>query len=309
MNEYSTLPLRIKNIYNTCNAEEQEYLIQILRELSATGVSHTYDTLWLEDYSEIPVDLDTFLCDNTYLGKTNRNGDSVYPYWKLALHDIFDAGNQYQECVFTGATRIGKTSTAITATAYMLYKLMCLRDPQKFFNKKEVSQFSIMFFNITLDLAKGVAFREFNDTLKVSPWFNDHGTFSKSERNFYYIPDGNKIVIDYGSEASHGLGKQVYCLVGDTQIVTSEGVRSIRDLCNTFQNVYQVDEYTEVESGVGYICNTTRCMDTVEVELEDGTIIEGTPDHQIMMSDGTYKRLSDLTLDDDIAYISKEGLV
>lgn len=227
MNEYSTLPLRIKNIYNTCNAEEQEYLIQILRELGATGVSHTYDTLWLEDYSEIPVDLDTFLCDNTYLGKTNRNGDSVYPYWKLALHDIFDAGNQYQECVFTGATRIGKTSTAITATAYMLYKLMCLRDPQKFFNKKEVSQFSIMFFNITLDLAKGVAFREFNDTLKVSPWFNDHGTFSKSERNFYYIPQGNKVVIDFGSEASHGLGRQVYVGFMDECNFTKAGTKDI----------------------------------------------------------------------------------
>ena len=30
----------------------------------------------------------------------------------------------------------------------------------------------------------GVAFREFNDTLKASPWFNKHGHFSKSEEKF-----------------------------------------------------------------------------------------------------------------------------
>lgn len=210
MSEYDTLPLRIQEIYDTCSVDEQSYLIKILEELRDTGVSPTYDNLWLKDYKEIPVDLDTFLTDDRYLGKTNRNGDAIYPYWRTSLHDIFDAGNQYQECVFTGATRIGKTSTAITATCYMLYKLMCLRDPQQFFHKKEVSQFSIMFFNITKDLAKGVAFREFNDTLKASPWFCEHGTFSKSERDFYYIPEGGKVVIDYGSEASHGLGRQVY---------------------------------------------------------------------------------------------------
>ena len=124
-----------------------------MQELSDTGESPTYETLWLQDYVEIPVDLDTFLCEDEYLGLTNRNGDAVYPYWKIAMHDIFDAGNQYHECIFTGATRIGKTSTAITCTCYMLYRLMCLRDPQKFFNKKEVSKFTISFFNVTKDLA------------------------------------------------------------------------------------------------------------------------------------------------------------
>ena len=119
-----TLPQRIKNIYKTCAPSEQEYLIKILEELSRSGTSTTYDNLWLQDYIEIPVDLDTFLCDDRYLGRTNQNGNSVYPFWKQSMHDIFDAGNQYNQCVFTGATRIGKTSTAITCSCYMLYKMM-----------------------------------------------------------------------------------------------------------------------------------------------------------------------------------------
>lgn len=221
------LPSRIQQIYNQCTDDEKSVLISILQELSTSGESETYKNLWLQDYKEIPVDLDTFLCDDLYLGKVTRNGEAIYPYWKIAMHQIFDAGNKYQECLFTGATRIGKTSTAITCAAYMLYKLMCLRDPQKFFDKKDESKFSILFFNVTKDLAKGVAFREFNDTLASSPWFVEHGTFSKSEKDFYYIPEGGKITIDYGSDASHGLGKQVFIAFMDEVNFARSGIKDI----------------------------------------------------------------------------------
>lgn len=221
------VPAKIQSIYNDCNDEEKQILIDILTELSQYGESDTYKNLWLEDYKEIPVDLDTFLCNDRYLGKVTRNGEGIYPYWKTAMHQIFDAGNKYHECMFTGATRIGKSSTAITCTAYMLYRLMCLKDPQKFFNKKEESKFSILFFNVTKDLSRGVAFREFNDTLAASPWFMEHGTLSKSERDFYYIPEGGKVVIDFGSDVAHSLGKQVYVGFMDEINFARSGIKDI----------------------------------------------------------------------------------
>lgn len=58
--EYESLPIRIQQIFDTCKDDEKHYLIQILQELSETGSSPTYDTLWLQDYVELPVDLDTF---------------------------------------------------------------------------------------------------------------------------------------------------------------------------------------------------------------------------------------------------------
>lgn len=238
MNQLNELPLRIKKIYDSCTAEEQKYLIQILRELSETGQSPTYTDLWLSDYKEIPVDINTFIESDAYLGKTNRNGQAVYPFWRNTLDEIFSAGNKYEEIILTGATRIGKSSTGITGTAYMLYRLMCLRDPQKYFHKKDVSKFSILFFNITKDLAKGVAYREFNDTLKVSPWFNDHGTFSKSERDFYYIPEGGKIVIDYGSDASHGLGMQVFVGFMDECNFSKAGVKDVNKAKQHMKDTY-----------------------------------------------------------------------
>ena len=218
---------RIRGIYSSSTPEEKSYLCKILEEISDTGYSPTYEQIWLEDFKEIPVTIDTFIESETYLGKTNRCGKAVYPFWRKELRRMFDAGNKYHEWVLTGATRIGKSSTAITGTAYMLYRLMCLRDPQKFFGKKDISKFSILFFNITKDLAKGVAFREFNDTLKASPWFNAHGTFSRSDRDFYYIPEGGKIVIDYGSDASHALGQQVFVGFCDEINFSQAGIKDV----------------------------------------------------------------------------------
>ena len=290
---------RIKNIYTSCDPAEQEVLMQILRELAETGESPTYEQVWLADYKELPVDIDTFLNSDTYLGKTNRNGASVFPFWRKELHNVFDAGNKYYEWILTGATRIGKTSTAISGAAYMLYRLMCLRDPQKYFGKKEVSKFSILFFNITKDLASSVSFREFNDTLKESPWFCSHGSFSRSEDKFTYIPEGGKIIITNGSSGAHALGQQVFCLVGDTKIQTADGVRALETVANHTVSVAQLHD-DHIIYTPALVAQTAKVTATIRVTLEDGSVIEGTPDHRIMLSDGSYKSLGDLSEEDDI---------
>ena len=229
---------RIYKIYKSSPKPEQEFLRKILEEIAMFGYSDTYSNVWLSDYKEIPVDIETFLSSEEYLGLATREGEAIYPYWWNVFHDIFDNGNKYEECIFTGATRIGKTSTAINCAAYMLYRLMCLRDPQAYFHKKDVSKFSIMFFNITKDLASGVAYREFNDTLKSSPWFREHGSFSKSEQNFYYIPEGDKIAIDFGSDASHGLGRQIFCVIIDEANFRKAGIKDINKAKQYMMDMY-----------------------------------------------------------------------
>ena len=237
--DYLTLPQRIANIFNTCSEEEQQYLIQILEELGDTGTSPTYDNLFLQDYIEIPVDVDTFLSDNRYLGIANDGGKSVYPYWRDAMHTIYDDPLKYDEIVFTGATRIGKSSTGVAAAAYCLYRMMCLRNPQRFFKKKDISVFTMLFFNITLDLAKGVGFKEFNDLLKSSPWFQDHGTFSNSKIPVYQ-PYGDKIVIEAGSEYNHALGQQVFCAFIDEINFAKSGVKDISKAKARIKELYDV---------------------------------------------------------------------
>lgn len=218
---------RIQNIYDSCDSIEKDYLKNILLEIRDTGESYTYDNVWLSDYKEIPVDKYTFLTSEQYLGNSNNKGKAIYPAWMDVMLELEKTGNQYTEIALTGATRIGKTSTAVSDAAYQLYKLMCLKNPQEYFGLKSVTQISIFFFNITQTLAKGVAFKEFNSTLATSPWFNEHGHFTDSEVNPIYIPEGGLIEVAFGSEASHGLGKAVHTVVFDECNFAQAGIKDV----------------------------------------------------------------------------------
>ena len=290
---------RITSVYNSCSKAEQKLLMDILNEMSNTGYSYTLERVWLSDFQEIPVGIDQFLNDPYYLGETNNLGENIYPFWRNMMNEVFNAGNRYNEIVISGATRIGKSSTCVTMMAYMLYKLMLYRDPHRYFGKKAISKFTLGFANLTKELALSVGFREFNDTLKASKWFMDHGTVTRSDRNFYYLPEGDNIEIIPASDGAQLLGKQLWCLTGDTQILTTDGIKTLEECSGTFQQVIQYSG-NFLFSSEALVCQTATTDYTIKIELEDGTVIEGTPDHRIMLTDGSYKCLKDLTSSDDV---------
>lgn len=306
MNLPADLPEKIKSIYDSVSEAEKAYLRKILEELAETGYSSTYENIWLTDFKSVPVDIDTFVCDPYYLGSVNRNGDAVYPFWRKTLREIFSAGNKYNEIILSGATRIGKSSTAIIIMAYMLYRLMMYRNPHTYFQKKEISKFSIVFANLTKDLALGVAYREFQDTLRASPFFNEHGSFTRSDRNFYYVPEGNNIEIIAVSDGAQALGKQ--CLVGNTKLLTPDGYKLISECEGTNQVIYQLLEDGSLEPTEADVVLTKYVNETIRIELEDGSVIEGTPDHKVMLSDGSYKELQELTSSEDLMTLKLDAI-
>lgn len=236
--DYDEIVPRIQNILDSCSASERKMLITILRELAASGYSYTYEQVFLMDFKEVPVSIDRFISDPYYMGGVTRNGTGVYPYWRDMMHTVFSAGNRYTEIVLTGATRVGKTSTSVTVAAYMLYRLMLYRNPHEYFKKKEVSRFTIGFANLTKELAMSVAYREYNDTLKDCPWFMEHGSVSKSDRNFYYIPEGDKIEIIPASDSAMLLGKQLWCCIMDEINFAKAGVKDINIAKRHMKNLY-----------------------------------------------------------------------
>lgn len=299
--DYDDVIQRITGIYNLCLPSEKNIFRKILEEVADKGYSQTLELIWLKDFTEVPVSIDRFICDSRYLGDTNDNGSMVYPFWKETLENIFTEDKNYSEVIFSGATRIGKTSTAITCMAYMLYRLMIYRDPHTFFHKKSVSKFTVAFANLTRELAQSVGYREFNDTLKMSPWFNDHGKFSKSERNYYYVPEGDRIEIISASDSAHLLGKQLWaCLDGDSRIITSEGIKSLKECEGDRVSVYQYDMNGNVILCDASVVKTKNVRRMIKITLEDGTVLQGTPDHKILTSDGNYKQLCELTPEDEI---------
>ena len=299
MDIFNVDPERFKNLLSTLSDREQEVLIQILKEYAETGTSKTYKDVWMEDYEEIPVDIDTFLEDPEYLGQATNYGKQIYPFWRERLREIFAKGDtEYAEICLSGAIGIGKTAIAVYAIAYLLYRLLCLRNPQRYFGFADTDEIAIFFFNATVALATGVGFARLHAACMESPWFKAHGEIRGSDSNPYYVPDKH-IAIKAGSKASHGLGQQVFCLVGNTQVITRGGIRTLEELAGTETSFLQYAgsgwEYAKAP-----VVLTKHVQDTVRITLENGAVIEGTPDHPVMLADGTYKELGKLTLDDEL---------
>ena len=202
---------RFQSLMATLTAEEQGIIVKILQEYALEGRSKTYEDVWLEDYEEIPVDIDTFLESDDYLGRATNYGKQIYPFWREQLRKMFANGEMdYEEVAFTGAIGIGKTAIADYAISYLLYRLLCLRSPQRYFGFADTDKIAIFFFNATVELAMSVGYNRLHSICMTSPWFLAHGEVKGSKSNPYYLPSKG-IEIKAGSQASHGLGQQIFC--------------------------------------------------------------------------------------------------
>lgn len=132
------------------------------------------DHLYELDYRERPVDIDTFLCNDEFLGGLTDHGRTIYPIWREALREITTEDSRYL-VILTGAIRVGKTRAAIYAVAYMMYRILCLKDPWRFFHKSAGGKLSIVFYNLTKSLSSSQGFSLLMGHLSKSPWFLKHG--------------------------------------------------------------------------------------------------------------------------------------
>ena len=197
------------------NLSEQEKLVvkQILQEIASKGKSEELSDIYYEDYEEIPVDLATFLCDEKYLGKFTNYGKDIYNTWKKELAYIHNPANFVDQFAITGSTGIGKSSCAAFSLCYDLYKLMCLKDPNRFYlNSNETIYF--LFFGVTLKMVEKSLWGKFQKALQLSPWFMERGTV-KGRTNLIYQPNKD-IKLDIGSTEEHALSLAVqYCAIDE----------------------------------------------------------------------------------------------
>lgn len=283
--------------------EEVQYLKSILMEVSATGTSKTLDAIWAQDYEEIPVSIDEFLTNDRYLGKSVKddNGElTLYPFWQKATKEIFEPGNQYIEVALSGAIGIGKTTVAVVSLCYILYQLLCLKNPANYYGLTRGSKIAIAFFNINMDQAYGVGYARMQAYMKQSPWFLEHGTLVGRNNPTYY-PDKN-IELLVGSKADHFIGRDVFCLEGNTQVLTEDGPTKIKYLLDSPKRVFNSNG--DLSDNPVFSIISTNTDELYEIELEDSTIIKCTPNHRFMLTDGTFKEAQELTTNDELAEVS-----
>lgn len=222
-NKLLTSNLIDTDLLNRLSPEEKALAISILEQYAKEGKSEKLDELILEDYEEIPVDIETFIDDDDYLGKglhlvdeyTGERKQTVFPYWIEMLKKLFptNVDTAYNTLVLSGAIGLGKSFVAVLAMLYMLYRMLCLKDPYKHYGLQPIDHITFSIMNITLDAAKGVAWSKIQELLQSSPWFMAHGTVSRSQ-NPEWQPEKN-IELIYGSQPRHVIGRAVFCSFED----------------------------------------------------------------------------------------------
>ncbi len=90
------------------------------------------------------------------------------------------------------------------------------------------------------------------------------------------------------------------CVTKDTQVYTVEGLKAIGDLVGTTGYCYG---WSGNRIGATQFYNVTKTREQAEVwelGLDDGSILKATPDHRIMLRDGSYKKLKDLEVGESL---------
>ena len=201
------------NLFENLNEEEKKYVLDILQEYEKTGASEIFNRLIYDDYEEIPVDIATFITDDRYLGQAWKDAEGnlkLYPFWMEKLKELFPNSfdTLVNNLIESGARGLGKSEIAVTVCLYIMYRVMCLKDPLEFFHIKKTEKLCFAFMNLTLDLSKDVAVSKFQNTVQLSPWFMQRGTMTQRDNNPYWVPP-DYIEIIIGSQSSHLIGKPV----------------------------------------------------------------------------------------------------
>lgn len=206
--------------FNNLSAEEQKEVVKILNEYAEKGASVTFDNLLYEDYKEIPVDIETFITDDRYLGKAWKDASGkikLYPFWLEQLKKLFptNTDTDYNTLLESGARGIGKSEVACgCAMAYLMYRVMCLKNPLEFYHLKPTEKIVFAFMNIKKELSKEIAISKFQKTIQLSPWFMARGTMTQFENAPYWNPPSD-ISIVIGSQSDDVIGQPIFCAFFD----------------------------------------------------------------------------------------------
>ena len=138
------------------------------------------------NFAEMPVDAKTFVEGEDYLNQPPLSPvqydivEAMSQIYKLEdLIDIMgtEEGTKYykkftkNEIILQLGKGSGKDFTSTVACAYIVYKLLCLKDPARYYGKPSGDAIDIINVAINAQQAKNVFFKGFKTKIEKSPWF------------------------------------------------------------------------------------------------------------------------------------------
>ena len=153
--------------------------------MSTIDFSDFLEVLDGEVFEEIPVTIETFVTDKEFLGlpplsdyQYQMINASTQIYKKETLVKLFgeELGEKRwkqtcNEVILQLGKGSGKDYSSTIACAYIVYLLLCLKDPATYYGKPPGDPIDILNIAINSEQAKNVFFKGFNTRIDRSPWF------------------------------------------------------------------------------------------------------------------------------------------
>ena len=169
----------------------------------------------------------------------------VRPAVREVLVDLFgddpnpDRIALYERAIFTGAIGIGKTTLASIVLPYMAHWVLCLKDPQGYFDLMPGTRIAFMQMSTSAPQAKEVVFGDIKARIEHSPWFKKHP----------YDPSfKNQIRFRSIDQATGGLlEREIWILPGDSAETTFEGYNILGGILDEIDShkVTKVKDYAD----------------------------------------------------------------
>ena len=149
-------------------------------------ISEFVDALDESPFAEIPVDVKTFVTGEKFLNQPDLSEyqytlvecmSQIYKEKDLARFLGEKNGKEHyekytkSEIIMQLGKGSGKDFTSTVGCAYLVYKLLCLKDPSRYFGKPTNDAIDIMNVAINAQQAKNVFFKGFRSKIEGSPWF------------------------------------------------------------------------------------------------------------------------------------------
>lgn len=142
------------------------------------------ESLSEDPFEEVPVDVRTFVHDKRYLGlpELSEIQYALVEYMSQIYKEedlkrfLPNANEHYKrftkkEVILQLGKGSGKDFTSTVGVSYLVYKLLCLKDPARYFNKPPGDAIDIINVAINAQQAKNVFFKGFKYKIEHSPWF------------------------------------------------------------------------------------------------------------------------------------------
>ena len=216
----------------------------------------TQEIKWLAEH---PAFIERPATVREFLGPKYLNIEAgVRPGIAKALEDIFGAGipagvriAQVEAAMVTGAIGIGKTTLASIALPYMVHWVLCLKDPQGFYQLLPGSRIAFMQMSTSEKQAMEVIFGDIKARIDASPWFKKWPYDKKYTKQIRF-------------------DKDIWILPGDSAETTFEGYNilgGILDECDSHKVTKETDYaelgYNTIESRI-----SSRFVDNGDPERE-----------------------------------------